>query len=51
MTPGQRAEMRAKAAKVVASWPPLTEQQRDRLAVLLAPMPAAIARASRDKAA
>lgn len=33
-----REELRAWAAKVVATWPPLTADQRDHLAVLLAPV-------------
>ncbi|UKD55099.1 hypothetical protein L3Q65_45850 [Amycolatopsis sp. FU40] len=36
--------MRTRAGAVVATWPPLTEHQRDRLAALLTPMRSGIAR-------
>lgn len=37
MSAATRDSIEAYAAEVVASWPPLTEQQRERIAALLRP--------------
>lgn len=34
----ERAAIRAAAQRLVVDWPPLTQEQRDHLAVLLAPI-------------
>lgn len=42
MTPEQPDPMRLYAERLVATWPPLSAAQRDRLYVLLAPMRTAL---------
>lgn len=46
-----REEQRALARKNVATWPPFSAEQRDRLWVLLAPMREALAELARQRAA
>lgn len=45
--PALKAAIKAQAAKTAAEWPPLSEEQRARLSVLLAP-PAAEAKPQRQ---